>query len=198
MYEKNSAKESNPLTGLPGNPIIRRVLSDIVTQKIDSCVLYVDINEFKVYNDVYGFKKGDFMIKYLADMLTEVVKKMYPYTSFIGHVGGDDFIVVLTGEVSGYHQVSKTIIEHFESGKELFFSKKHLEAGSINAEDRFGVFRNLSLTSLSVAGIYGALNQFTSGDQLSEALAKVKKDVKRAGRSHYKIETAFEVVLTAG
>ena len=66
LYEKNNAKESNPLTGLPGNPIITRVLKDLVSYETHSCILYIDINEFKVYNDVYGFEKGDDMIQYVS------------------------------------------------------------------------------------------------------------------------------------
>lgn len=192
MYEKDNAKESNPLTGLPGNQIIKRVISDGVKLNTTGCVLYVDINEFKVYNDIYGFDKGDFMIRYLADMLIETIKKDYPYSSFIGHVGGDDFIVVLSGDYSGYQRICKSIIENFEKEKDLFFNRDHLESGVINSEDRFGIMRSLSLTSLSIAGIFGNLGEIKSADALTETLANLKKEVKKAGQSAYKLESVME------
>lgn len=194
MYEKNNAKESNPLTGLPGNQIIKRVISDIVEHGSKGCILYVDINEFKVYNDIYGFEKGDFMIRYLADMLTETVKTEYPYSSFIGHVGGDDFIVVLSGSHSSYYRICKTILDHFEKEKALFFSKEHLESGVIHSEDRFGVMRQLSLTSLSVSGIHGDLGLFETVEALTESLASLKKSVKKVGKSAYVLKSVVDAV----
>ena len=185
MYEKNNAKESNPLTGLPGNPIITRVLKDLVSYETESCVFYVDINEFKVYNDVYGFEKGDDMIQYVAKIIQDVVKRKYPYSSFIGHIGGDDFLVVVNGEQNEYLQIAKEMLAMFEDGKKAFFNKNHFENGVIEAEDRFGIKRHLALTSISISGIYGDLSAFESQDLLSESLANIKKHVKKSGKSDY-------------
>lgn len=187
MYEKNNAKEHNPLTGLPGNPIINRVLSDLVSYKSNSLILYVDINEFKVYNDVYGFEKGDVMIRYLADTLTDLVKSRFPYSSFVGHVGGDDFVLVVNGNMDTYVDLCKMIISRFEVDKVLFFKEEHLKLGKIHSEDRFGVYRELPLTSLSVSGIYGDLSVYSTSEKLSEQLAKIKKTVKKKGASNYMI-----------
>ncbi len=187
MYEKNNAKEHNPLSGLPGNPIINRVLVDLVSYKSSSLILYVDINEFKIYNDVYGFEKGDIMIRYLADMLKALVKERFPYSNFLGHVGGDDFVLVVNGEMDAYVNLCKMIISRFECDKALFFKEEHLKVGKINSEDRFGVFRELPLTSLSVSGIYGDLSVYSTSEILSEQLAKIKKNVKKKGESNYMI-----------
>lgn len=194
MYEKNNAKESNPLTGLPGNQIIKRVIGDIVEHGSKGCILYVDINEFKVYNDIYGFEKGDFMIRYLADMLTETIKVEYPYSSFIGHIGGDDFIVVLSGSHSSYHKICKSILDNFDAEKALFFSQEHLESGTIKSEDRFGVMRQLALTSLSISGIYGELGMFDSVEALTETLAGLKKSVKKVGHSAYALKSVVDSI----
>lgn len=198
MYEKTSAKERNPLTGLPGNPVIARVLSDAVDYISNACILYIDINEFKIYNDVYGFEKGDFMIKFLADMLVETVKRKNPHTSFIGHVGGDDFIVMISGEISEYHCIARQIIKEFEANKALFFTEEHFSNGMIEAEDRFGIVRKISLTSLSIAGIYGEIHQYKTSEKLSEALAALKKQVKKKGHSAYELmNTALTFELMA-
>jgi diguanylate cyclase (GGDEF)-like protein len=190
LFEKNNAKENNPLTGLPGNPVITRVLTDLVSYKNTSCILYVDINEFKVYNDVYGFEKGDYMIKYIADMMGEVVKKEFPFSSFVGHIGGDDFIVVIDGELEKCKGLAGSIIDHFETQKLNFFTKAHIDCGEIQSEDRFGIVRNLKLTSLSIAGIYGDLSTFKTSEHLSENLAQIKKNVKKTGKSSFQIKRA--------
>lgn len=189
LFEKNNAKEHNPLTGLPGNPIINRVLTDVVAYPNSSCIFYIDINEFKIYNDVYGFEKGDYMIKYLADLLRERIKKRFPYTSFIGHIGGDDYIVLLEGETIAYHEIAQSIIACFENDKHQFFSEDHMRQNEIEAEDRFGVKRKLALTSLSISGICGDLSQYRTSETLSESLAVIKKRVKKIGKSAYEIDS---------
>lgn len=187
LFEKNNAKEHNPLTGLPGNPIINRVLTDVVAYPNSSCIYYIDINEFKIYNDVYGFEKGDYMIKYLADLLRELIKKKFPYTSFIGHIGGDDYIVLLEGGAHAYHEIAQNIIDHFESEKQQFFTDEHMIRNEIEAEDRFGVKRKLALTSISISGIHGDLSYYRTSENLSETLATIKKRVKKLGKSAYEL-----------
>lgn len=195
MYEKNNAKERNPLTGLPGNPVIKRVMSDAVTYNSGSCIIYVDINDFKIYNDVYGFEKGDLMIKYLADMMNETVKRNFPHTSFIGHVGGDDFVIVVEGDVNEYYSIAMAIIEQFEKDKSRFFTQEHYKKGSIKAEDRFGIVRDLSLTSIALAGLYGNLNSFEHSEALSEVLASLKKTAKKQGGSYALLEPTSEYFM---
>lgn len=188
VYEKNNAKEHNPLTGLPGNPIINRVLSDLVEFKSSAFVGYIDINEFKIFNDVNGFDSGDKMIKLLADTLRLVVKEKLTFTSFVGHIGGDDFLIVVEGEPNDYEVVCRQIIDYFDKEKLRFFSKNQLEKKTIVSEDRFGVVRNFPLTSLSVSGCYGNLAQLKTVKGLTEKLAELKKKAKLVGKSHYIIE----------
>jgi len=181
LFEKNNAKEQNPLTGLPGNPIINRVLTDIITSRSHSCVLYIDINEFKIYNDVYGFEKGDIMIKALADMIKTEVSAVFPHSAFVGHIGGDDFLVVCNGSTEMFHSLSERILLRFSLEREKFFSKEHNNHKKIVSEDRFGVTRTFHLTSLSISGVFGDLSNFETSEMLSEKLAKLKKIVKKKG-----------------
>lgn len=181
MYEKNSAKEQNPLTGLPGNTAINRVLTDVVDSKIMTSVIYVDINDFKVYNDVYGFEKGDSMIKLVAELIKSEVMKVFHQTAFVGHIGGDDFIIVTNGDERQNAQVAEQIIQRFMAYHTCFFKPEHTENGKIVSEDRYGITRIFPLTSLSIAGIYGDLTHYKTSENLSEALAKLKKRVKKRG-----------------
>ena len=91
QMEVLNAKHLNPLSELPGNLLIERHLEHCISTKKDFWVLYFDIDNFKAYNDVYGFEKGDLVIK----SMTEILKKFIPRDEFIGHIGGDDFIAVL-------------------------------------------------------------------------------------------------------
>lgn len=187
MYEKNAAKELNPLTGLPGNAIINRVLSDAVGISKNTLISYLDINDFKIYNDVYGFEKGDQMIQFVAKMLKDIVKERFPYNSFIGHIGGDDFICVVDGEEGAFTDLAQSLITYFDEHVKGFFAQMHLDASQIVSEDRYGVVRAFPLTSLSVAGLYGNLSAYNTAEQLSESLAKLKTKVKKRGGSHYEI-----------
>jgi len=93
--EVSAAKHLNPLSGLPGNLIIEQTLSHCVSGKNHYSAAYLDIDNFKAYNDVYGFANGDLIIKLLADILREFLAK----ETFIGHVGGDNFVVIIEKHV---------------------------------------------------------------------------------------------------
>jgi GGDEF domain-containing protein len=147
----------------------------------------LDINDFKIYNDVYGFESGDNMIRFLAQLIQENVKRMFPYSSFIGHVGGDDFIMIINGETEEYHEVLQGILDDFEKNKIFLFSDQHILNNQIVSEDRFGVMRDFPLTQLSIAGISGNLSKYRSSEALSEALAGLKKEVKQKNESGYRI-----------
>lgn len=187
VYEKNNAREHNPLSGLPGNPIINRVLTDLVTYGSEGFVAYIDINDFKVYNDVMGFESGDQMICFVADTITAVVKTSFSFSSFVGHIGGDDFVLVLSCSEEACVGVCEKILGDFEAQKRRFFKSEHLHQEKIVAEDRYGVVRSFPLTSLAIAGLYGDLRLYSDTKHLTEALASLKKEVKKTSRSHYDI-----------
>ena len=88
--EVSAAKHQNPLTGLPGNQIIEAELSECLYGVGEYTAAYLDIDNFKAYNDVYGFENGDKVIRLLADIL----RQMLTEKEFLGHVGGDDFVIV--------------------------------------------------------------------------------------------------------
>ena len=85
-----NAKNQNPLTELPGNKIIEQHLKDCLEKQQNKSVIYIDIDNFKAYNDVYGFEKGDMVIKFVSQLLKEYISE----NVFVGHIGGDDFVVI--------------------------------------------------------------------------------------------------------
>lgn len=191
-YEKKYAKELNPLTSLPGNVIINRVMESVINNQRNSCVLYADLDNFKVYNDVYGFEAGDRIIKKTAEILVRVSEKYLPYTSFIGHIGGDDFIIVTNGDVETLITLCNEIIKEFNESIKSYFTIKDLEKGYIIANDRHNDERTFNLTSISLAGVFGVLSNFVSTESLSEQLALLKKEAKKEMKSSYVLSKANE------
>ena len=89
--ERSLALQLNPLTGLPGNVQISKQLHKIIKSDIEICIVYFDLNNFKVYNDVYGFERGDAIIRMTRDLICNSINSHNYIESFVGHIGGDDF-----------------------------------------------------------------------------------------------------------
>ncbi len=175
-----NAKHLNPLSELPGNLLIEKQLESCIASASNYTVLYFDINKFKSYNDVYGFENGDRLIKCLA----KILKDHIPKTDFIGHIGGDDFIAILSGcEPTA---LCEKIIEEFDAAARLFFNKNDLDKGYIVALNRNGVEEKFPLLSISIAGISSC--RYETIFELSENLARLKKACKQQRGSGYLLE----------
>lgn len=187
--EKNYARELNPLTSLPGNTIIRRVLTDTLTSTKNVCIFYADLDHFKIYNDVYGFENGDIIIKLTAEIFKHKIRSCLPYSNFLGHVGGDDFIGVIEGRISDCEQLFSTILQEFDDKILDYFTEDHRKKQYIDAEDRHGNLVRFPLTSLSIAALYGNLSKFNNPEQLAQHMGLIKKQAKKNLQSNYIIET---------
>lgn len=175
------ARDVNPLTGLPGNYEIQRHLQNILTFEKFS-ILYLDLDQFKPYNDTYGFNKGDELLQATSKLLHEVSADAHtPY--FIGHIGGDDFIMIL--DHHAYEDICEKIIVHFDRMLETFYLPEDLQKGYIYAQNRQGDYENISLVGISIAVITNKYYTFTSIDDISKAAAKIKKACKKIDISCY-------------
>ena len=140
------------LTGLPGNVQIHAELKKRITNKEEFSVLYLDLDNFKAYNDVYGFLKGDQIIEYTADTILKCIHQSFKENYFIGHIGGDDFIAIVpTLDVDNICQL---IIANFDEGVTKFFTEEDLEKGYIEVANRKGIIEQFSLTSISKINPY--------------------------------------------
>lgn len=184
-FEKSYARELNPLTQLPGNVIINRVLNDAITLNKICCILYFDLDNFKVYNDIYGFENGDKIIKLTADIINRNVKNMFPYTSFVGHIGGDDFVCLIECKLEDCRTLCEIIISEFDTSILVYFNEKDRKNKYISAEDRNGSVKNFNLTSLSIAGFYGNPQEFDTVENFAQFMGVIKKDVKKIHHSSY-------------
>ena len=104
----------SPLTGLPGNVQIQVEIKKRLLKKKAFAVLYFDLDNFKEYNDIYGFLKGDEIIKYTAKTILNVIHNNNLENTFVGHIGGDDFIAIIPD--SDYNKICQDILLHFDSG----------------------------------------------------------------------------------
>ena len=164
-----NARNLNPLSGLPGNALIEQEISQCISLKKEFSVLYIDIDNFKAYNDIYGIENGDNVIKTLANILM----KYKTESNFIGHVGGDDFIMIL--ENYNWKTIAGNIIKDFNNEAPMMYNEKDRKAGFIVSTNRHGVLEEFPLASITIALTTNETKNFTSGVAVSEELAKLKK-----------------------
>jgi len=177
--EVDNARHSNPLTGLPGNVIIEQTLEACISSNEEYCVLYFDIDNFKPYNDVYGFENGDKIIKFLAKAINSNISS----SDFIGHIGGDDFIaVVCSWDVE---KVCENIIRDFDLLALECYEERDLNNGYIAAQNRHGIVERFPLVSVSIAGITNKRREFASVYALAKESSKLKKKCKQNSGSCY-------------
>jgi len=171
------AKDSNPLTGLPGNRLLTRRIIEDVRNSSDFMVLYFDLDNFKAFNDKFGFEHGDRAIVMLANILVEVAQKCGNADDLISHIGGDDFVIV-TSIDKGEELAMKTI-EIFDERIIDYYDYESIEKGFFIAHDRKGQQMQFPIMSLSVAGVVNKPgNKFENHLQVGEAAAEVKKTAK--------------------
>lgn len=162
----------NPLTGLPGNRIIDDRLQQAAGQEQFS-VLYVDLDNFKSYNDSYGFKRGDLLIQATASLLREQFSSP---GSFLGHIGGDDYIVIL--HHYNYEFGCSKVIEGFELLKKEFYSKEDLKNNFVMGDGRSGKHGPIPLVSISIAIVTNQSRPFHNMDEIVEEATRIKKICK--------------------
>ncbi len=182
------ARYANPLTLLPGNVPIQQCLARLLQQQRQAVICYVDIDSFKPFNDIYGYARGDEVLLCLAQCLNERVD---PSRDFVGHIGGDDFMLVLGSQ--DWEQRLNLLLEAFARQCRRFYRAEHLEAGCFIAHNRLGQRQEFPLLSLSIGVVQlrpEACAQLDA-DQLADLASQAKHHAKEvAGASVYLIDTA--------
>lgn len=180
----------SPLTGLPGNVQIHAELKKRITNKEEFSVLYLDLDNFKAYNDVYGFLKGDEIIKFTADTIMTSIHSLIPNNSFIGHIGGDDFIAIVP--TLNCEAVCKDIIANFDANVVRFFTEDDVEKGYIEVANRKGIIEQFSLTSISIGAVIADKDRFANILEIGEIGAQVKHVAKSIIGSSYAVDRRHE------
>jgi diguanylate cyclase (GGDEF)-like protein len=167
------ATHSNPLTLLPGNVPIADNMNRLLAQGRTFVACYLDLDNFKPFNDLYGYLKGDEVLLHIARLLQAAVAR---HVDFIGHIGGDDFIVLMRS--SDWLERLKALVHEFEGSVRLFYSEEHRVAGGIETTDRYGERRQFEFLTLSVALFDTAEFRIASSEDIAQRLNEIKHAAK--------------------
>lgn len=187
MYTNRSV---SPLTGLPGNVQIHAELKKRLFNKEDFGVLYIDLDNFKAYNDVYGFIKGDEIIKFTARTIVKNVHAIQNNDCFVGHIGGDDFVAIVSK--TNYDTVCQDIINEFDSEILNYFTEEDRKRGYIEVANRRGILEDFPLTSISIGVVDVDPDRFNNILEIGEVGAQVKHLAKTILGSSYVVDRRKE------
>ena len=176
----------SPLTGLPGNVQIHAELKKRISNHEEFSVLYLDLDNFKAYNDVYGFLKGDEIIKFTADTIIRCIHSNITDNAFIGHIGGDDFIAIVP--ILHCEKLCESIIANFDVEVTKFFTEDDNEKGYIEVANRKGIIEQFPLTSISIGVVEADKDRFSNMLEIGEIGAQVKHAAKSVMGSSYAID----------
>lgn len=169
-----AARYANPLTGLPGNVPINEQIDRLLQNGTTFFACYFDLDNFKPYNDVYGFRKGDEFIKLVSRLLQEIVQ---PELDFIGHIGGDDFIALFQSE--DWESRCQRLLQKFALAAPAYYEADDIVRNGIEAEDRQGNHTFHPIISLSIGAVRIDASQFGSHHEVAGATTVAKKEAKK-------------------
>ena len=150
----------SPLTGLPGNVQIQTEMKKRLLKRDAFAVMYFDLDNFKAYNDVYGFSNGDEVIKLLARIIVKNIHNIEYGNNFIGHIGGDDFVAII--DKYDYDKICKEIIDEFDKKILEYYTDEDIERGYVEVANRKGIIEQFPIVSLSIAVVEVENGNFVS------------------------------------
>lgn len=183
MRRTKSALDANPLTKLPGNLSIVHEIETRIEQKLPFAVCYVDLDRFKALNDKYGFSRGDEVISRTAKILIQSVETAGNPDDFIGHEGGDDFVVMTTPEKSD--ALCQAIISAFDQVAPSFYNEEDRSAGFIVGQDRQGKVMQIPLITVSIGVVTTENRRINHVAEVGQLGAELKKYAKSLQGSNY-------------
>lgn len=178
--------DNNPLSRLPGNTSILRAIRKILASEENYAVCYVDIDNFKPYNDRYGFSRGDEVILMVARIIVNVIEELARDGSFVGHIGGDDFVFIIRGDKA--EEVCARIIANFNMVRNLFLSAEDIAADEFIGRDRLDNETRFPLLSISIAVVITGEKRFQHSGEVAVAATELKHYVKKLEGSNFVVE----------
>jgi diguanylate cyclase (GGDEF)-like protein len=178
--------DANPLTSLPGNLAIDRELERRIEQDIPFAHLYIDLDNFKAYGDRYGYQAGSDVISRVADLIRQVVAGHGTGDDLVGHIGGDDYVVVTRPDRA--EELAAELIRRFDRLVPELYSPEDREKGSFSGTDRYGVVRDFPLLTISIAILYADNFAQPSLLSISRESAGMKQHLKNLAGSNYLVD----------
>jgi diguanylate cyclase (GGDEF)-like protein len=183
-YQIDEARDASPLTGLPGNMAIQQALDEYYRIGHPISLVYVDLDHFKAFNDQYGFKRGDQMLLQLSQILSWAVKRRGGQDDFLGHIGGDDFVIITTPEKAV--GICQLVIKSFSRLRNGFYDKKEITQGYVDGYNRAREKKQIPLAATSLAIV--DCHQRKDITALSERAASMKQYAKTIPGNSYVLD----------
>jgi len=181
----SSNRKVSPLTGLPGNIQIQVELKKRLLKKEEFAILYFDLDNFKEYNDTYGFLKGDEVIKFTAKTILKTMHNYKLEDTFVGHIGGDDFVGIISDV--DYERLCQDIIAIFDNNIKEYFNKEDIKRGYLEVENRKGIIEQFPITAISIGVVKVHPGEYENPLEIGEVGAQVKHLAKTQMGSAYAI-----------
>jgi DNA-binding response OmpR family regulator len=178
MHLRRSVRdgEASPLTGLPGNRALEEVIEARIKTGAKFAVCYIDLDDFKAYNDRYGFLAGSEVIKLTTKAIMDALEKFGVKDDFVGHIGGDDFIVIT--EMERAPLISQEIIKLFDTRIPSQYAPDDREKGYIISTDRQGKVNNFPIMTISIAVVHNTYRSLDHPGKVAQIAAELKKYAK--------------------
>jgi diguanylate cyclase (GGDEF)-like protein len=177
--------DANPLSRLPGNISIETHIEEALASGKPLAVLYLDLNQFKAYNDAYGYDAGDRVIRATAQLLVQETRRNGSQ-DFVGHIGGDDFIVLT--EPARMEALAAEICKRFDALAPSFYNDEDRRRGRLVSTDRQGALREFPLLSIAIGICHNSQRKLTSYAQVAQFGSELKKQAKRNTGSSFLVD----------
>ena len=179
-------RNANPLTGLSGNLEIQRDIQSRISKGLVFAVIYGDLDNFKAYNDAYGFMNGDRIIILMADIIRDQVVLWGNPDDFVGHIGGDDFIFISTPDKAD--TICEHIIAEFDEKVLGFYALEDRERGCITTKNRKGEIDTFPIMSISLGIVTNERRELNNAVEIGDIAAEVKKKLKTMAGSNFFVD----------
>ncbi len=179
-------RAQSPLTGLPGNVRIEEEIEGRVEAGREFAILYADLDHFKAYNDHYGFMRGDQAIQSTARMLEEVAREMAPGDAFVGHVGGDDFVIVTSPGRAA--ELADAVVKRFDDELPDLYDEEDRARGFIEVPNRRGELQRFPLIAISIGVASTDVRTFEHYAQAVAVATEMKAYTKATGGSSWAMD----------
>jgi diguanylate cyclase (GGDEF)-like protein len=179
-------RAQSPLTGLPGNVRIEEEIESRVQNQQPFAILYADLDHFKAYNDHYGFMRGDQVIQFTARIAQEAALALSDGEAFVGHVGGDDFVIVCPPGAA--ESISQALVDRFDAESPALYDDEDRERGYVEVTNRRGEMQRFPLLSISIGVATSELRAFAHYAEAVAVATEMKSFTKTSAGSSWAVD----------
>lgn len=190
LCRASRAMDANPLTKLPGNTSIISRIQDLIDRKDDFALAYCDLDHFKSFNDKYGFSRGDEVLMMSARVIVNTIRSFPGVKSFVGHVGGDDFVFIVPARIA--EEACKRVVAAFDDIVPHFYDADDRDRECIVSTDRQGEVRTFPLMAVSIAVVFNTGGRLKHYGEASAIAMGLKKKAKENPKSSYVLDRRTE------